>query len=98
MVTNFLDGGAAVYFFVNKITSNYRIVDGCNYGTPNTNLIFSKRRVGNGTQSFYINANSTTELCFQRKVRYLKPLQKQVVTTALVLEKWALGIRQQLQF
>ncbi|HSD07087.1 nicotinate-nucleotide--dimethylbenzimidazole phosphoribosyltransferase [Flavobacterium sp.] len=69
MVTNFLEGGAAINVFCKQNNIELTIVDaGVNYDFPtNANLISAK--IGKGTQSFlHVPAMSKTEfdLCFEK--------------------------------
>ncbi|MFB9077096.1 nicotinate-nucleotide--dimethylbenzimidazole phosphoribosyltransferase [Flavobacterium procerum] len=69
MVTNFLNGGAAINVFCKQHNINLSIVDaGVNYDFPtNTELIDAK--ISNGTQSFLhapAMSESELELCFEK--------------------------------
>jgi len=69
MVTNFLEGGAAINVFCKQNNIELTIVDaGVNYDFPtNANLVSAK--IGKGTQSFlHVPAMSKTELnlCFEK--------------------------------
>jgi nicotinate-nucleotide--dimethylbenzimidazole phosphoribosyltransferase len=79
MVTNFLEGGAAINVFCKQNSIKLSIVDaGVNYDfAPNTNLIAAK--IGNGTQSFLDRpAMSTTEfnLCFSKGKTVVETIAK----------------------
>ncbi|MCW2119594.1 nicotinate-nucleotide--dimethylbenzimidazole phosphoribosyltransferase [Flavobacterium sp. 7A] len=79
MVSNFLEGGAAINVFCKQNNIKLSIVDaGVNYDfAPNSNLILSK--VGNGTQSFLHGpAMSATEfnLCFSKGKSVVETIAK----------------------
>ncbi|MCL6462108.1 MAG: nicotinate-nucleotide--dimethylbenzimidazole phosphoribosyltransferase, partial [Flavobacterium micromati] len=79
MVTNFLDGGAAINVFCKQNEINLSIVDaGVNYDFPmNMDLISAK--IGKGTQSFlHTAAMSKTELqlCFSKGATIVKTIAK----------------------
>ena len=79
MVTNFLEGGAAINVFCKQNNIELSIVDaGVNYDfAPNANLIAAK--VGNGTQSFlHVPAMSRTEynLCFSKGKAFVVTIAK----------------------
>ena len=79
MVTNFLEGGAAINVFCKQNNIKLSIVDaGVNYDfSPNANLIFSK--IAKGTQSFLHGpAMSATELdmCFSKGAAVVDAIAK----------------------
>ncbi|WP_431242832.1 nicotinate-nucleotide--dimethylbenzimidazole phosphoribosyltransferase [Flavobacterium sp. P21] len=79
MVTNFLDGGAAINVFCKQNNIQLSIVDaGVNYDFPtNANLINAK--IGKGTQSFlHVPAMSQTELqlCFEKGKSIVEEIAK----------------------
>jgi nicotinate-nucleotide--dimethylbenzimidazole phosphoribosyltransferase len=79
MVTNFLDGGAAINVFCMQHSIQLAIVDaGVNYDFPtNTDLILAK--IGKGTQSFLNGAamsKSELRLCFNKGAAVVETISK----------------------
>ena len=79
MVTNFLEGGAAINVFCKQNTIKLSIVDaGVNYDFPlNTNLVAAK--IGMGTHSFLQGpamSKTEMELCFNKGQKVVKTIAK----------------------
>ncbi|MBS7255679.1 nicotinate-nucleotide--dimethylbenzimidazole phosphoribosyltransferase [Flavobacterium branchiicola] len=79
MVTNFLDGGAAINVFCNQNKIELSIVDsGVNYDFP-TNAKLIDAKIAKGTQSFlHVPAMSTAEvnLCFEKGKSIVEEIAK----------------------